>query len=283
MAREGASCRIGASPILLYLDAGRGPGPVKFANIASPDMTEKLKLSVVIPAYNEEKRIVSTISSLRAYFDPLPLEWDLVVVDDGSSDGTPEVVKEAFGRRDGLTVLRHPSNMGKGAAVRTGMLAAAGDYAIFMDADFSTPVTEFGKFLPFIGEGRPVLIGSRKMPGASVEKRQPFLREFFGRGFTSLSNLLLGTSFSDFTCGFKCFRRDAAREIFGRQLINNWSYDAEILYLSSRLGYPVVEIPVRWLDSPNSKVRLVRDIVTSFYGLLMITWFRLAARYAPKP
>lgn len=246
-------------------------------------MTGKLKLSVVIPAYNEEKRIVGTIVSLRDYFDSLPLDWDLLLVDDGSSDRTAEVCREAFGRRDGLKVVKHPRNMGKGAAVRTGMLAAAGDYAIFMDADFSTPVTEFGKFLPLIGEGRPVLIGSRKMPGASVEKRQPFLREFFGRGFTSLSNTLLGTDYSDFTCGFKCFSRGAAREIFSRQLIDNWSYDAEILYLSRRLGFPVVEIPVRWQDAPNSKVRLLRDIATSFYGLLRITWFRLAGRYAPKP
>lgn len=246
-------------------------------------MKEKIKLSVVIPAYNEENRIVGTIVSLRAYFDSLPLDWDLVVVDDGSSDRTSEVAEEAFGRRDGLNIVKHPSNMGKGAAVRTGMLAADGDYAVFMDADFSTPVTEFGKFLPLLEEKRPVLIGSRKMPGASVEKRQPFLREFFGRGFTSLSNLLLGTSFTDFTCGFKCFRRDAAREVFGRQLIDNWSYDAEILYLSRRMGYPVLEIPVRWQDAPNSKVRLLRDIATSFYGLLKITWFRLAGRYAPKP
>jgi dolichyl-phosphate beta-glucosyltransferase len=246
-------------------------------------MRPKYSLTVVIPAYNEEKRIVSTVASLRGYFDALPLTWDLLVVDDGSADGTSDAVRKAYGDGPGLRVISHPRNRGKGAAVRTGMLAAGGDYAIFMDADFSTPVGEFDKFLPFLEQGDAVIIGSRKMPGAQVERRQPFPREFFGKGFTFLANLMMGTGFTDFTCGFKCFRRDAAADIFGRQLIDNWSYDAEILFLASRLGYPVREVPVRWLDSPNSKVRLLRDILSSFYGLLKITFFRLAGRYEREP
>lgn len=246
-------------------------------------MSKPATLTVVIPAYNEEKRIVSTVKALRSYFDALPLAWDLVLADDGSSDRTAEAVREALGDSVRLTVLKHDANRGKGAAVRTGMLAAGGDYAIFMDADLSTPAEEFDKFLPLLEKGVPVVIGSRKTAGARVEKRQPFLRELFGLGFTRLSNLMLGTSYSDFTCGFKCFRRDASKEIFGRQLIDNWSYDAEILFLARRLGYAVTEVPVRWLDSANSKVRLLRDIVTSFYGLLKIAWFRLAGRYAAKP
>ncbi|HBE88833.1 MAG TPA: hypothetical protein DDW67_06795 [Elusimicrobia bacterium] len=246
-------------------------------------MSKKFSLTVVIPAYNEEKRIFSTIASLRAYFDSLGFAWDLVVVDDGSSDRTAEAARSAFGPGSGLSVLSHRANRGKGAAVRTGMLASSGDYAIFMDADFSTPVEEFAKFIPCLERGEPAVIGSRKMAGASVEKRQPFLREFFGKGFTFLSNLMLGTSYSDFTCGFKCFRKDAVREIFGRQFIDGWSYDAEILYLATRLGYPVTEVPVRWAHSAESKVRLLRDIWTSSLGLLKISFNRLSGRYAAKP
>lgn len=246
-------------------------------------MAENNTLTVLIPAYNEEKRIAGTIDKLRGYFDSLGLAWDLLLVDDGSSDATVEVVRKKLADFGKFKVLSHRSNMGKGAAVRTGMLAASGDYVIFMDADFSTPIEEFGKFRPLIAQGLPVIIGSRKMPGALVEKHQPFAREFFGKGFTFLSNLMLGTSYSDFTCGFKCFRRDAARRICGLQRIDNWSYDAELLFLAEHLGYGAREVPVRWINDPNSRVRLFRDIATSFYGLLRISAFRLSGKYDKKP
>jgi len=226
--------------------------------------------TIVIPAYNEAGRIGKTVEQVRRYFDASGLNWSLLLVDDGSSDGTGDLVKSILSEPGRLEVVRHPRNLGKGAAVRTGLMKAQGDFILFMDADSSTEIEEFSKFRPLADEGVDVIIGSRKTRGAVVETRQPFLREFMGKGFTLFSNLLLGTRYSDFTCGFKCFKKAAARGLCSRQKIVNWSYDSELLFLASRLGYVVREVPVRWKNDPDSRVRLLRDTVSSFWGLLMV-------------
>jgi len=227
--------------------------------------------TVVIPAYNEAKRICGTVERIKKYFDASGFNnWSLLLVDDGSSDGTEGLVKSALNEPARLEVVRHPRNLGKGAAVRTGLLKARGDYILFLDTDSSTPIEEFGKFKTLADEGADIIIGSRRTRGAFIEERQPFIREFLGKGFTLLSNLILGTRYSDFTCGFKCFKKEAARELCFRQRIVNWSYDSELLFLASRLGYIVKEVPVRWKNDPDSKVRLLRDTVSSFWGLLRV-------------
>lgn len=228
-------------------------------------------LSVIIPAYNEEKRLEPSLGVITDYFASQPYAVEIVVVDDGSSDRTCEIV-EAWAKRDRVRVIleKNPRNLGKGAAVRRGMLAGDGEHLLFMDADLSTPLESIEAFLPHLKNGAPVVIGTRKHPEARIERSQPWLRRNLGKGFVMLANLMLGTRLSDFTCGFKCFSRRAAQEIFSRSLVIGWAFDAEILYLAHNLGYQIVEVPVRWAHSSGSRVRLRKDVLSSFLGLLAI-------------
>ncbi|GAB4032430.1 MAG: glycosyltransferase family 2 protein [Elusimicrobiota bacterium] len=229
-----------------------------------------MKLSVVIPAYNESKRIGATIRSIMSYISKRGKDFEFVFVDDGSTDGTKEEIISALNGFKSYRILSHDKNRGKGAAIKTGMLAASGDWILFTDSDMSTPIEELEKFFPLFDGRFGAVIGSRKMKGANVEVRQGFLRENMGKVFTFLSNLILGTSYSDFTCGFKCFEKEISKKIFSAQKIENWSYDSEILYLVVKYKIPVAEVPVRWKNDPNTKVRLIRDILGSFKGLLEI-------------
>ena len=162
------------------------------------------------------------------------------------------------------------------------MLAARGAWVLFMDADSSTPIEEWKKFEPYLRQGYEVVIGSRKMPGAAIRVRQPRLRETLGVVFTQLSNLLVGGSVSDFTCGFKCFQLDAARRIFALQRLEGWGFDAEILFIARRLGHRIQEIPVTWAAAETTKVRMLRDGLRSFAELLTIRFEACRGRY-PRP
>src|SRR5690606_35892424 len=159
---------------------------------------------------------------------------------------------------------------GKGATVRRGMLAADGDPVFFTDADLSTPLTEMDRFLPLLEQGADVVVGTRKHREADIRTPQGRVRTAMGLGYTRAVNRVLGLGFSDYTCGFKAFRRSAAQEIFSRSVVDGWSFDAEILFLAARLGLTVRELPVTWEDRPNSKVRVVRDAVRSFSELVAI-------------
>jgi len=226
-------------------------------------------LSLVIPAYNEEKRIGSSLAQIIAYFQRNGYSYELIVVDDGSTDRTVEIVKELIaGTQNGrLLCARHG---GKGAAVRKGVLSAEGQYIFFTDADLSTPITELDKFLERLNKGHEIVIGSRKIAGANVEVHQSWLRESMGKVFTWLTNVILTKNLSDVTCGFKGFRRSVARKIFNRQQVNDWSFDAEILFLAQKYGYSIKEVPVRWRNDPATKVKLLQDTICSFLGLLKI-------------
>jgi dolichyl-phosphate beta-glucosyltransferase len=178
-----------------------------------------------------------------------------------------------------LRLLGHSPNRGKGFALRGGMLEAEGEYVLFSDADLSTPIEELDRFLVRLEQGSPVVIGTRKHREAEIMKRQPIWRETMGKIFTGISNLVLGLHVSDFTCGFKAFHRAAARRLFGTQKIDRWAFDSEILFLARRYGYPVTEIAVRWINSPDSKVRVLRDSVTSFLALFKIRWNAWTGKY----
>jgi dolichyl-phosphate beta-glucosyltransferase len=236
------------------------------------------RLSVVVPAYNEARRLPPTLARIRAWAASRDFPVEIVVVDDGSADGTADVARAELAGTD-HRVLVHPENRGKGAGLRTGMTAAAGEFVLFTDADLSTPIEEADLFLAEHARGTPVVIGTRKTGDARVSVRQSLVRERMGKVYTWLSNVLVCPGVTDFTCGFKSFRRDAARAIFSRLVEDGWSYDSEVLFLARRLGFEVREVPVRWANDPSTRVRLLRDAVGSFAGLVRIRLRAIAGRY----
>lgn len=236
------------------------------------------RLSVVVPAYNESRRLPPSLQTIVTWARSQPFAVEIVVVDDGSTDGTRDAAERGLAGTE-HQILVHESNLGKGAGIRTGMRAARGEYVLFSDADLSTPITEASAFLDIHGTGAPIVIGTRKTGAARVLVRQNPIRERMGRVFTWLSNVLICPGVSDFTCGFKSFRADVASEIFSRALEDGWAYDTEVLFLARRLGYPIREVPVPWTNDPSTRVRLVRDAVGSFLGLLRIRRRAAQGRY----
>ncbi|HEV8344405.1 MAG TPA: dolichyl-phosphate beta-glucosyltransferase [Candidatus Binatia bacterium] len=236
-------------------------------------------LSLVIPAYNEENRIAESLKRTLGFLEAQPYTFEVVIVDDGSQDRTMDVVKEQFGRNSQVEIEHQARNLGKGEAVKRGMLRGNGKYLFFSDADLSVPIETLSLFLSNLEAGFDITIASRKGMGALIEVHQPIYREFMGKVFTELSTRILGLPVSDFTCGFKGFRREVAKDLFSRQRLKDWSFDAEILYLASLKGYRVREIPVVWRDDRATKVRLWRDVITSFLGLLKIRLNDCLRRY----
>lgn len=232
-------------------------------------MSARPQLSVVIPAYNEADVIRQTVREVTAYLTALPRTHEILVVDDGSVDQTVPIVRELEARLPAVRLIQ-ASHQGKGAAVKRGALEASGGLVLFMDADHSTRIEEVRRCLPLLEDGCDVVIGSRKMPGAEVRVHQPPLREAMGRGFTWLTNRVLGTRVSDITCGFKGFRAEASAAIFRLQRIPGWGFDAEILFIARRLGYRITEVPVVWTNDASTQVRLAQDTVRSFVELFAI-------------
>jgi dolichyl-phosphate beta-glucosyltransferase len=237
-------------------------------------------LTVVIPAHNEARRIAQPLRVVDAYLRRMHPGSDIVIVDDGSTDATREVITEiAAGLDTPLTLLGSTPNRGKGFAVRVGMLHARGARVLMTDADLSTPIEELAKLSAAMDAGPAVVIGSRKMAGAAIEVRQPWLREAMGRVFTALVRAAV-VEVSDVTCGFKLFSHAAAQAIFARVTLDDWSFDAEALYLARRFGYRLVEVPVLWRDMEGTKVRRGRDAVQSAIGIARIVRNRMTGRYA---
>jgi glycosyltransferase involved in cell wall biosynthesis len=236
-------------------------------------------LSVVIPAFNEEVCLPENLAKACAALERGSEPFEIVVVDDGSKDATAAVVERA-GRSDPrIRLVRLPVNRGKGAAVREGALQAQGDFVFFLDADLSTAPEEIERFLPPLRNGAPVVLGSRRMEGARILRRQSALREWMGKVFTRLARWLAAPGVSDFTCGFKGFSASAAREIFSRLTVERWAFDAEIVAIARARGIRVREIPVAWTNDPGTRVRMARDAVVSFLDLLRIARARLSGRY----
>ena len=231
--------------------------------------TRSSSLSVVIPAWNEASIIEATSRKVLAYLDTHIRDGELLIADDGSTDATPLLVERLI-HEDARVRLLRLAHGGKGRAVKAGMLTARGAFILFMDADDSTPIDEMDRFWPALWEGWDVVIGSRKMPGALISRRQPWLREQMGKVFTWLTNALVTRNLSDITCGFKCFSRDSAQAVFGRQRLDGWGFDAEILFLAQQLGYRIREVPVRWMNAQKTNVRLGSDAWRSFKELLAI-------------
>ncbi|HUU95934.1 MAG TPA: dolichyl-phosphate beta-glucosyltransferase [Phycisphaerae bacterium] len=228
------------------------------------------ELSIIVPAYNEARCIATTLVRIRAYAVDRERRCEVIVVDDGSADGTSDIVRRFAAEPLDLRLLVNPTNCGKGYAVREGMLAATGGLALMCDADLSTPIEELEKLLSCLERGYDVVIGSRDMPESVLDPPQPLLRRWLAWRFRAIRRRLLLRELRDTQCGFKLFRRDAARKIFSRQTITGWLFDCEVLGIAERLGYRIKEVGVVWGNNPDSRVRTWREAFTALPRLLSI-------------
>ncbi len=236
-------------------------------------------LSVVLPVYDEAHALEATLAELVPRLERLGKSFEIVCVDDGSTDGSWEILKRLAAADERVRIDRLPENRGKGAAVRKGMLAAEGELVVFMDADLSTPLDEMAGFLGALESGYEVVIGNRRAPGSEITRHQPWIRETLGRGFTVLTRLLLAPGVHDFTCGFKGFHRDAARKIFARSSLNGWAFDAELVVIAHSLGLKLAQVPVAWHDEEGTKVRILQAVLGSLRELIVIGWKRIKGDY----
>jgi dolichyl-phosphate beta-glucosyltransferase len=229
------------------------------------------QLSLVIPAYNESDLIEGTLEAVAEFLKARDLDAEVLLVDDGSSDGTADLSAQVMSRlgMPGRVIAVKP-NAGKANAVRTGILAATGDLILFSDADLSTPLEEFDKLKQAIAGGADIAIASRAVPGAKLEPPQPWLREHLGRFFASVRRTIVLPRLADTQCGFKLFKGEVARKIFPMQTMTSWAFDAEVLFIADRLGYRIVEIPVLWHNRRESKVRVLRDAWKVFRDLVTV-------------
>jgi glycosyltransferase involved in cell wall biosynthesis len=243
------------------------------------------ELSIIIPAYNEESRLPRALASIRDYLAAQGLTGDraeVIVVDDGSKDGTARVVQEWMGELPTLRLVANGVNRGKGYSVRHGMLEARGRIALFTDADLSAPIEEASKILAALEQGNEVAIGSRALDRSLISVHQSVLRETAGKIFNGFVRLITGLQFHDTQCGFKAFVREPARIVFEQQRIERFGFDPEILFLAQHHGLRAVEVSVRWAHDPATKVHVYRDSVLMFADLLVIRWNWLLGRYPPQ-
>lgn len=237
-------------------------------------------LSIIIPAYNEESRLPDTIRGVEAYFRAkMPAFFEILVVDDGSRDATAEVTRGFARTNPHIRLLQNPGNRGKGYTVRHGMLEAKGDWVLFSDADLSTPMEELEKLAAAISREKSlVAIGSRALDRSLIGVHQPGLRETAGKIFNAVMRLTIGLPIHDTQCGFKLFQRDVAKAVFGRQTLEGFGFDVEVLYIAHRLGYKISEVPVRWNHAENSRVSALNGI-HAFGELARVRWNALRGLY----
>jgi dolichyl-phosphate beta-glucosyltransferase len=235
-----------------------------------PDARAVPELSVVIPAYNEEARLPSSVERVLEYLRQGSRSYELIVVDDGSRDGTAETVDVMNEAGAGIRLVRHPVNLGKGAAVRTGVLASKGDLVLFTDADLSTPISDAAPLIRALEDGADVAIGSRALDRTLVEVHQPVYRESMGRIYNLFVQGVLLPGLHDTQCGFKAFRGDVGRSLFAPMESRGFDFDPEVLYRARRQGLVIREIPVHWRNSPDTRVSALKDSARMFSALFRI-------------
>ena len=236
-------------------------------------------LSVVLPIYDEALVLDQTFAVLLPFLEALGGSFEVVCVDDGSRDDSLAILRRRAATDPRIRVDALPHNRGKGAAVRQGMLLAEGERIVFMDADLSTPLEDFRGFLGALDSEYEVVIGNRRAPGSHITRHQPWIRETLGKGFTILTRTLLAPGVHDFTCGFKGFRREAAREIFRRSTLDGWAFDAELVVIAQELGFKLAQVPVAWAHEEGTKVRIGRAVLGSLRELALIVWRRFRGAY----
>ncbi len=240
-------------------------------------------LSIVIPAYNEGARLPESLKSIYIYLERKAVPWELLVVDDGSTDSTSTLVENlrASGFPD-LRLLRNEANRGKGYSVRRGVLAARGELVLLTDADLSTPISQADKLLRALEAGYDIGIGSRAIDPQLTRFEQPPLRRLLAALFVLCTRLLLGLPYRDTQCGFKAFKRSRVLPLFRRQRIEGFGFDPEILFLAKREGLGCAEVGVLWHHDPDSRLRVWRDGLRMVLDLLRVRWYSLRGAYDIK-
>lgn len=243
-------------------------------------MPETLYLSIIIPAYNEENRLPDTLQSVRAFMKSQPYRYEVIVVENGSTDRTYQAAEEIARRWDNLRVIQE-ARPGKGNAIRRGMLDAKGEFRFMCDADLSMPIEELPRFLPPNHAEADIVIGSREAAGA-VRYDEPDFRHIGGRLVNWMIQLLALPNLDDTQCGFKLFRAGAAEDLFAHQIIDGWSFDIEVLFIARRRGYQIAEMGIPWYYRDFSHVKPMQDALQLFLDLVKIRWNLWRGVYAPK-
>ncbi len=237
-------------------------------------------ISIIIPAYNEEIRLPTSLSRILSYLKSRNYDYEVVVVDDGSTDSTVNSVQHFVKSEGGrVRVLGGEENRGKGYATRKGVLAASKEYVLFSDADLSTPIEELEKLAVALDSGSDIAIASRALPDSDVRIHQNWLRERMGKIFNLILRVFGLTWYKDTQCGFKMFRKDVAQKLFSRSRVDGFAFDMEILFLARKFGYSVKEVAVTWINSPNSRVRLLGDPISMFLDSIRVRWMNLRGFY----
>ncbi len=237
-------------------------------------------LSIVIPAYNEERRLPNTLEKLLRFLNAQNYQAEVLIVENGSQDSTLEIAQAYASQHSQVRVL-HSNQRGKGLAVQRGMLEARGEHRFMCDSDFSMPIEEINRFLPPALPNSPIAIASREAPGA-VRYNEPPYRHFVGRVYNLLIRSIALPGLQDTQCGFKCFRADAVEELFPLQTMSGWSFDVEVLFIARLRGYSIVEVPIPWYFNPDSKVRVLHDSYRMAVDLLRIRLNQRTGVYARR-
>ena len=240
-------------------------------------MNDKM-ISIIIPAYNEENRISNNLKIIAEFMQSLDTPYEIIIVDDGSSDKTKEIAAKAISNIPNINLISYMPNKGKGFAVKTGILASKGDFVGFTDVDLSAPIDELKKLLDAINDGFDLAIGSRALPTSELSIHQPLYRELGGKFLNLIIRMLAVPGIKDTQCGFKLFKGDIARNIFSISILNGWSFDIEALYLSRKMGAKIAEVPIKWSHSEGSKLS---PISAGFKMIADIIYMRLH-KYAIK-
>ena len=236
-------------------------------------------LSVVIPCYNEEARFQEGFDHYYSYLKKQKYLWELIFINDGSSDRTLDLIKNQIKKRRQIKLITYFKNRGKGYAICQGVKVAKGQYILFSDLDHSVPIKTVEVFFKYFEQDFDVVIGSRRVEGAKINVRQHPFREFLGRAFTLLVRFLVDWKIYDATCGFKAFKNRTAQNIFSKIQISSWAFDAEILFLCKKFDIKLKQVPVTWSDVKGSKVSLKKDVLNSLKGLLKIYLNDFAGKY----
>jgi glycosyltransferase involved in cell wall biosynthesis len=246
------------------------------------EVTHCPKYSIVIPAYNESARIPATLEAVISCIRERGWSAEVIVVNDGSTDGTAGVVRDFARNVHEVRLIENPGNRGKGYSVRAGMLQAQGEVVLFTDSDMSAPIEEAERLLAAINDGADIAIGSRWLERGRQTHRQPFYRQFFGRCFNVVTRAVMGMHFADTQCGLKAFTHEAAQTVFQLQTIERWGFDPEILFIALKRGYRVVEVPVSWAHDERSRMSYLRDGIKMLEEIAMIRWNAFRGLYGKQ-